>query len=251
MKRFNGKVAFITGGASGLGAATAQRFADEGAKVVVADLNLAGAEALAAKLPEALALKVDTSDPVAVEKAIAAAVDRFGKIDVIFNNAGISGEQLPVAESSVENWKRVSSINGDGVFFVLKYGIAAMLKSGGGAIINTSSTNGLIGIPNIPPYTFTKWGVIGITKSSAIEYAKQGIRVNAVAPTVVRTPLVEKFIQDAPDPKEMAERMESFNPMPGMPEPKDVAAAVAFLASDDARFITGHVIPIDGGYTAQ
>src|SRR5688572_2058387 len=204
MKRFSGKVAFITGGASGLGAAAAQRFADEGAKVAVADVNEEGARALAAKLPEALALKVDTSDAASVERAVAAAVERFGRIDIIFNNAGISGEQLPIDESSVENWQRVARINGDGVFYVLKYGIAAMLKTGGGSIVNTSSTNGLVGLPNIAPYTFTKWGVIGLTKSAAIEYAARGIRVNAVAPTVVRTPLVEKFIQGAPDPKEMA-----------------------------------------------
>jgi NAD(P)-dependent dehydrogenase (short-subunit alcohol dehydrogenase family) len=251
MKRFEGKVAFVTGGASGLGAATAQRLAEEGAKVVVADINEEAAKALAATLPEALALRVDTGDAEAVEKAIDAAVERYGKIDLIFNNAGISGEQLRIHESSVENWKRVTRINGDGVFYVLKYGIAAMLKTGGGAIVNTSSTNGLIGIPNIPPYTFTKWGVIGITKSAAIEYAKDGIRVNAVAPTVVRTPLVEQFIKDAADPAQMAALMENFNPLPGMPEPKDVAAAVAYLLSDEARFITGHVIPVDGGYTAQ
>ncbi|MNK67051.1 Levodione reductase [compost metagenome] len=251
MKRFEGKVAYVTGGASGLGAATAKRLAEEGAAVVVADVNEEGAKALAATLPNALALRVDTGDAEAVERSIAAAVERYGKIDLIFNNAGISGEQLRIHESSVENWQRVTRINGDGVFYVLKYGIAAMLKTGGGAIVNTSSTNGLIGIPNIPPYTFTKWGVIGITKSAAIEYAKDGIRVNAVAPTVVRTPLVEQFIKDAADPAQMAAVMENFNPMPGMPEPQDVAAAVTFLLSDEARFITGHVIPIDGGYTAQ
>jgi NAD(P)-dependent dehydrogenase (short-subunit alcohol dehydrogenase family) len=218
---------------------------------VVADVNEQGAQAVVASLPDALALRVDTSDAASVERSIAAAVERYGRIDIVFPNAGISGEQLLLHEMSVENWARVTSINGDGVFYVLKYGIAAMLRTGGGAIVNTSSTNGLIGIPNIAPYTFTKWGVIGLTKSSAIEYAKQGIRVNAVAPTVVRTALVDKFIAEAEDPEEMAARMENFNPMPGMPTPEDVAAAVAFLASDEARFITGHVIPTDGGYRAQ
>lgn len=251
MNRFEQKVVYVTGGASGLGEAAARRFAAEGARVVIADIDEDGARKVADSLPEAMAVRVDTSDHESVERSIAATIDRYGRIDVIFNNAGISGDQLLIHEMSVENWKKVTRINGDGVFYVLKFGIAAMLKTGGGAIVNTSSTNGLIGIPNIAPYTFTKWGVIGLTKSSAIEYAKQGIRVNAVAPTVVRTPLVEQFIKDAPDPKAMAEQMENFNPMPGMPVPDDVATAVLFLASDDARFITGHVIPIDGGYTAE
>lgn len=251
MQRFKDKVVYVTGGASGLGEAAVRRFAEEGGRIVIADIDEAGAKRVAESLPDAMAVHVDTSDAASVERSIAAAVERYGRIDVIFNNAGISGEQLLIHEMSVENWQRVARINGDGVFYVLKFGIAAMLRTGGGAIVNTSSTNGLIGIPNIAPYTFTKWGVIGLTKSVAIEYATQGIRVNAVAPTVVRTPLVEKFIADAADPEEMARSMEAFNPMPGMPEANDVADAVLFLASDDARFITGHVIPIDGGYTAQ
>lgn len=249
--RFEGKVVYVTGGASGLGEAAARRFADEGARVVIADIDEEGAKELAGELPDALAIRVDTSDAEMVERSIERAVEQYGRIDVIFNNAGISGEQLPIHESSVDNWTRVTSINGDGVFYVLKFGIASMLRTGGGAIVNTSSTNGLIGLPNIAPYTFTKWGVIGLTKSSAIEYADKGIRVNAVAPTVVRTALVDRFIAEAEDPEAMAEQMEHFNPMPGMPIPDDVAAAVLFLASDEARFITGHVIPIDGGYTAQ
>ena len=251
MKRFEGKIVYITGGASGLGEATARQFAKEGAKIVIADIDEEGARSVAGSLPDAIANRVDTSDAKSVEASISAAVQHYGRIDVVFNNAGISGEQLLIHEMSVENWKRVTSINGDGVFYVLKYAIAEMLRTGGGVIVNTSSTNGLIGIPNIAPYTFTKGGVIGLTKSVAIEYAKQGIRVNAVAPTVVRTTLVENFIADAADPAQMAKQMENFNPMPGMPTPEDVAAAVTFLASDEARFITGHVIPIDGGYTAE
>ncbi len=249
--RFDEKVLFVTGGASGLGAATARRFADEGAKVAVADINEEAAKRFAASLPDALSVPVDTADAGSVQGAIAATVEHFGRIDVIFNNAGISGEQTPLHEMTIDNWQRVTAINGDGVFFVLKHGIAAMLETGGGAIINTCSTAGLSAQDNISPYTFTKAGIVGITRSAAVEYATRGIRVNAVAPTVVMTPLVRSFIENAADPVEMRQRMEAFNPMPGIVEPEDIASVVAFLASDDARWITGVTIPIDGGYTAR
>jgi NAD(P)-dependent dehydrogenase (short-subunit alcohol dehydrogenase family) len=249
--RFDDKVLFVTGGASGLGAATAQRFADEGAKVALADIDREAAERFAAALPEAVSVPVDTSDARSVEDAIATTVEHYGQIDVIFNNAGIPGEQTLLHEMTVDNWRQVTAVNGDGVFFVLKYGVAAMLKTGGGAIINTSSTAGVAAQENISPYTFTKAGVIGLTRAAAVEYAASGIRVNAVAPTVVMTPLVRSFIENAVDPVEMRQRMNSFNPMPGIVQPEDVASVVAFLASDDARWITGVTIPIDGGYTAR
>ena len=249
--RFDDKVLFVTGGASGLGAAAAQRFADEGAKIAIADINQEAAERFAAALPDAVSVLVDTSDARSVEDAIATTVERYGQIDVIFNNAGIPGDQTLLHEMTVDNWRQVSAVNGDGVFFVLKYGVAAMLKTGGGSIINTSSTAGIAAQENISPYTFTKAGVVGLTRSAAVEYAARGIRVNAVAPTVVMTPLVRSYIENAADPVEMRQRMESFNPMPGMVEPEDVASVVAFLASDDARWITGVTIPIDGGYTAR
>jgi NAD(P)-dependent dehydrogenase (short-subunit alcohol dehydrogenase family) len=249
--RFQDNVLFVTGGASGLGAAVGQRFADEGAKVVIADINSSAAEEFAASLPDAIPVTVDTADPAAVERAIATAVSHYGRIGVIFNNAGVAGEQQSLHEMTLENWHKVTGINGDGMFFVMKYGIDAMLKTGGGAIINTSSTAGLTGQENISGYTFTKAGVIGLTRSAAVEYAAGGIRINAVAPTVVMTPLVRQFIETAPDPAEMRQRLESYNPMPGIPEAEDVASVVAFLASDEARWITGVTIPIDGGYTAR
>jgi len=170
---------------------------------------------------------------------------------VIFNNAGITGEQQPLHETTEENWRNVVSVDGDGAFFVLKHGIAAMLQTGGGAIVNMSSTVGLTAQGNISGYTFAKAGVVGLTRSAAIEYADRGIRVNAVAPTTVMTPLVRDFIAAAEDPDEMYERLSNFNPMPGFPEMEDVAAVVAFLASDDARWVTGHTVPVDGGYVAR
>ena len=249
--RFEGKVAFVTGGASGLGAAAARRFSDEGAKVVVADINEDAAREVAQGLKDGFAVRVDTSDAAAVEAAVAAAVEHYGGIDTVFNNAGITGPQQILHEMDIENWDHVRAVNGDGVFYVMKYTIAAMLATGGGSIVNTSSTAGLTGQLNISNYTFAKAGIVGLTRSAAIEYAKQNVRVNAIAPTVVWTPLVENFANSAADPEGMRAMMEQFNPMPGIPQPDEVAAVVAFLASDEARWITGHTVPIDGGYCAQ
>ncbi|MDW3845739.1 SDR family oxidoreductase [Micromonospora sp. BRA006-A] len=249
--RFRDKVVLVTGGASGLGEATARRFAAEGAKLVIADINTEGAERVAASLPDALAVTVDTGDATSVERGIAEAVSRYGRLDVVFNNAGIDGQQQALHEMDLANWEKVRRINGDGVFYVLRYAIDAMLRTGGGAIVNTSSTAGLTAQDNISPYTFTKAGIVGLTRSAAVEYAARGIRVNAVAPTVVMTPLVEHFIENAPDPEQMRRQMESFNPKPGIPTADDVAGVVLFLASDDAAWVTGHTIPIDGGYVAR
>ena len=197
--RFQGKVLFATGGASGLGAATAQRFADEGAKVVVADIDGAAAEAFAASLPDALAVTVDCADAGSVQSAIASAVAHFGRVDVIFNNAGIEGVQQPLHEMDVGNWHKVTGVNGDGVFFVLRYGIEAMLPDGvAGSIVNTSSTAGLSREENISPYTFTKAGIVGLTRAAAVEYAARGIRVNAIAPTVVMTPAGRRSSRPGP-----------------------------------------------------
>ena len=249
--RFEGKVAFVTGGASGLGAAAAQRFSDEGAQVAVADIDGAAAEKLAASLRDGYAVQVDTSDAESVARGVADAVEHFGRLDVVFNNAGITGAQQILHELDVEDWHRVRAVNGDGIFYVMKYAIEAMLRTGGGSIVNTSSTAGLTGQLNISAYTFAKAGIIGLTRSAAIEYAKQNIRVNAIAPTVVWTPLVQRFAESAPDPVAMRALMENYNPTPGIPTAEDVAALVAFLASDEARWITGHTVPIDGGYVAQ
>jgi NAD(P)-dependent dehydrogenase (short-subunit alcohol dehydrogenase family) len=250
-RRFEGKVAFVTGGASGLGRAAAERFAREGARVVVADLDRSRAEAVAASLSDALAVHVDTTDATAVDRSFEAALDAFGTVDALFNNAGIVGEHLPLHSTTDEAWRRVMAVNADGAFHVLRAGLRAMLGGRGGAIVNTSSSTGLAGKPNLTPYTFSKAGIVGLTRAAAIEYAGHGIRVNAVAPTAVMTDLVAGHIARAPDPEAMRRLLETQTPIPGMPTPEDVAAVVAFLASDDARWITGHTLPIDGGFHAQ
>jgi NAD(P)-dependent dehydrogenase (short-subunit alcohol dehydrogenase family) len=250
-RRFEGKVAFVTGGASGLGRAAAERFAREGATVIVADLDRSGAQAVAATLPDALAVHVDTADGTAVDRSFEVALDAFGTVDALFNNAGIVGEHLPLHSTTDEAWRRVMAVNADGAFHVLRAGVRAMLGGRGGAIVNTSSSTGLAGKPNLTPYTFSKAGLVGLTRAAAIEYAAHGIRVNAVAPTAVMTDLVAGHIARAPDPEAMRRLLETQTPIPGMPTPEDVAAVVAFLASDDARWITGHTLPIDGGFHAQ
>ena len=249
--RFEDNVLFVTGGAAGLGAATAQRFADEGAKVVVADINTSAAEEVAASLPDAIAVAVDTADPASVEGAINTAVSHYGRIGVVFNNAGIAGNQQALHETTLENWSQVTGVNGYGVFYVLKYSIGAMLETGGGAIINTSSTAGLAGQDNVSAYTFTKAGVIGLTRSAAVEYATRGIRVNAVAPTVVMTPLVQGFIETAPDPVEMRERLRVLQPHARDPRVGRTSRRSSRSWPQTMRWITGVTIPIDGGYTAR
>lgn len=250
-RRFVGKVAFVTGGASGLGRAAVERFAQEGATVVVADIDREGAEAVASGLPDALAVHVDTADAASVDRSFAEALAAFGTLDVLFNNAGIVGAQTPLHETTDDTWRRVMTVNADGAFHVLRRGLATMLRGRGGAIVNAASSTGLAGKPNLTPYTFSKAGLIGLTRAAAIEYATRGIRVNAVAPTAVMTDLLASHIARAPDPEAMRRLLESQTPMPGLPVPEDVAAAVAFLASDDARWITGHTLPIDGGFHAQ
>lgn len=252
MARLNGKVAIVTGAASGLGKAIAERFTSEGAHVIVADIQVEQGQAVSGSLSSSHFIKVDVTDPVSVESMVTTTVDRCGRLDILVNNAGIEGQIAPTIDSSIENWRQVMAVNLDGVYFGLKYGIAAMLgNSGGGVILNMSSVVGLVGFGNLPPYSASKAGVIQLTRAAALEYASQKIRVNAICPTAVRSPLVERFINNSPDPVVTREQMENMNPLPGLPEPTDVASAALFLASDEAAFITGIALPIDGGYTAK
>lgn len=251
MKGINKKSALITGGASGLGKAIAERLKEEGAVVVIADLN----EEAGKKLAETLGgyfIKTNVTEPESVERAVAYTVEQTGNLDIFVNNAGIDGLQSPTHQHPLENWHKVIDINLNGAFYGLKYALAQFIKQGkGGTIINMVSTAGIVGFANIPPYTAAKAALVNLTRSTAVEYGKDFIRINAVAPTTVLTPLVQHFIDSAADPKAMKQHMETMNPIPGMPVVEDIAAAVAFLASDDARFISGITLPVDGGYTAQ
>lgn len=250
MDRLKGKVAVITGAASGLGRACAERFATEGARIVVADIQEEAGKQVAQALPEGWFVKVDVTDPASVEAMIAETVRHYGRLDILFNNAGIMGEHAATDESTLENWRKVLAVNLDGVYFGMKYAIAAMLDQGSGVVLNMASIVGMVAFANNPPYSASKAAVIQLTRAAAIEYADRRIRVNALCPTVVQTPLLENFIRSSSDPEDRRQRIENLNPMPGMPTPADVAAAALFLASDEAAFITGVALPIDGGYTA-
>ncbi len=251
MGKLQDKIAIVTGAASGIGQACAELFAEEGAKVVVvADIQDEPGQKIADAIDGSY-LHVDVSDPASVEAMIQGAVDRYGRIDILMNNAGIESEPALTADSSIENWKRVTSINLDGVYYGMKYVLPVMVAQKGGVILNTGSTMGLNALPSMPAYSAAKAGVIHLSKAVAIEYAIYNIRVNAICPSVVDTPLLRKLIDSTPDPAATRAGFESMNPMPGIVTLEAVASAALFLVSDDSAFITGVELPVDGGYTAR
>jgi len=250
MGKLQDKIAIVTGGASGLGKGCAEEFAREGATVVVADLQDDAGRELADSIGGAF-LHVDVTDPNSVEAMIQGTVERYGRIDVLMNNAGIDGAQALTAESSIENWKKVMAINLDGVYYGIKYVLPTMVAQKGGVILNTASTVGLNAMGAIPAYSASKAGVIHLSKSVAIEYAYNNIRVNAICPSVVETPLLKHFIESTPDPDGARQGFATLNPLPGMVTVDAVAKAALFLVCDDSKFITAVALPIDGGYTAR
>ncbi|WP_138429864.1 SDR family NAD(P)-dependent oxidoreductase [Fodinibius saliphilus] len=253
MDRINNKVALVTGAAMGIGKETATMLAREGADVVIADVNEMALEQTAReiKTEESKILKVhaDISKEKDIESLIQETLRTFGKLDIACNNAGIEGKMALTGDYSLDEWDRVQSINLRGQFICMKYEIGAMLKSGGGSIINVSSILGKVGYEQAPAYTAAKHGLLGLTKTAALEYAKEGIRINAVCPAFIETPMLERA--GITTDKEIKEQAISLHPVGRLGQATEVAKAIVWLASEQASFVEGHALMVDGGYTAK
>ncbi len=247
-----GKVALVTGGSSGIGRATAMAFARKGAKVLVADVNVSGGRETAQTIldigGQAEFVEADVSNALDVEAMVERAISTYGRLDYAYNNAGISGGFALTHEYSMDEWNKVIDINLKGVWLCMKYELPQMVKQRGGAIVNTSSINGFVATTGMCGYIASKHGVSGLTKTAAIEYAKSGIRVNAVCPGAINTAMTQEDM-------ELGRTIEVIEveryPIGRMGEPGEVAEAVVWLCSDAASFVTGHTMVVDGGYIAQ
>jgi len=248
---FRGRVAFVTGGANGIGRATALAFAREDANLVVADVSEEGNRETSRMIEElggrALAVRCDVSRPEDVKAALDKALEAFGRLDFAVNNAGVEQPITAAAEITEEEWNRIIRINLSGVFLCMKYEIPLMLKQGGGAIVNTASGAGVKGFAGQTAYAAAKHGVVGLTKSAALDYAAQNIRINAVCPGIIATPMMQRFTGGT---HEGEQRVVAQEPVGRMGTPEEIAAAVIWLCSDAAAFVIGHAMVIDGGQTA-
>jgi len=247
-----GKVAIVTGAGSGIGRASAQAFAREGAKVVVADVVVEGAKQTVDMIRdsggEATFVRCDVSKAVDVEALVKAAVDKYGRLDCAHNNAGVEGAMGATADYTEVEWDRVIDINLKGTWLSMKYEIPQMIAGGGGAIVNTASALGLVGSRGMPAYCTSKFGINGVTKVAALEYAQAGIRVNSVCPGVISTPMIERLLAEQP---EMEAGFVAATPVGRLGRPEEIAEAAVWLCSDRASFVTGHNMVVDGGYTTQ
>lgn len=249
-RQMEGRVALVTGGSSGIGRATAVKFAAEGARVVVADVNTEGGEGTVRLIEdgrgEAIFVRTDVANATEVETLVNRTIQVYGRLDAAVNNAGISIEGR-VHEVSEAAWDRLLGVNLKGVWLCMKYELIQMLKQGGGAIVNMSSVWGVVGMTGEAPYVASKHGVSGLTKAGALDYAREGIRVNEVCPGLIHTPMTANTLSDPV----RRERIVSKEPVgrPGTPE--EVAAAVVWLCTDAASFVTGHALVVDGGFLAQ
>lgn len=248
----SGKIALVTGGSSGIGRATSLLFAREGAKVVVSDVNVQGGEETVGMIEkrggDAVFVKTDVSKAAEVEALIDKAVKTYGRLDCAANNAGVGPQMTTLLRYSEEEWDRTMDINLKGVWLCLKYQIPRMLEGGGGAIVNISSAAGLVGVRGCSAYTASKHGVIGLTKTAALEFAHKGVRVNAVCPGNTETPMLEEIIDRGSENREL---MLAMQPQKRMGAPEEIAEAVIWLCSDAASFVTGHAMAVDGGVVAQ
>ena len=247
MRTLEGKISLVTGAGSGIGRATALAFAKQGAKVVIADVQSEhGGETLQMMEKdggEGVFVKADVSVAEEVEALIGTVVDTYGRLDCAFNNAGIGGGMVPTAECTEANWDRVIDVNLKGVWLCMKYEIRQMAKQGSGVIVNTAAAGGLAGFERLPAYVASKHGVVGLTKTAALEYATAGIRINAVCPGIIRTANLERM-------SEAEARMTPLEPIGRIGEPEEIAGAVVWLCSDAASFVTGHPLVVDGGMLA-
>ncbi|OUM87880.1 MAG: short-chain dehydrogenase [Bacillus thermozeamaize] len=252
MEQFVGKVALVTGGGSGIGRATSLAFAKKGAKVVIVGRTrekiVETQEMIRDLGGEAIAVQADVSSDEQVRKMIQTIIDQFGRLDFACNAAGIGGKLIPTADVTEEDFDFTLAINLKGVWLCMKYQIHQMLKQGSGAIVNISSINGLTGTPNAAIYSASKSGVISLTKSAALEYAKSNIRINAVCPGAIRTPMLEQVINKT---GMTISQYESQIPINRIGDPNEIAHSVVWLCSDEASYITGHIMVIDGGVSAR
>ena len=251
MAEFTGKVAIVTGASSGIGRTSALFYAREGARVVVSDVNEEGGQEtvrlIQAAGGEAFFIKTDVANPADCETLVKRTLEKFGRLDFACNNAGIGGEQNLTADYSVEGWQKVIAINLCGVFYCMKYEIPAMLKAGGGAIVNMASILGQVGFAGAPAYVAAKHGVVGLTQNAAIEYAAQGIRVNSVGPAFIKTPMIAALEENA----EALNMLVGLHPIGRLGLPEEVAELVIWLSSHRASFVTGAYYSVDGGYLAR
>lgn len=249
---FAGKVAYVTGAASGIGRAAAVAFAEAGADVAVVDVNQSGAEETAQQIQKlgrrALTVRADVSRDEDTRHAIDETVATLGRLDYAFNNAGIEGKNAPTVDLAVEDWDRVISVNLRSIFLSMNYEIPHMLGQGGGAIVNCASVAGLVGFAGLPAYTASKHGIVGLTKTAALEYVTQKIRINAVAPGVIDTPMIERF-SGGTEPGRKA--MTDLEPIGRMAKPEEVANAVIWLCSDGASYVNGYTLAVDGAFVAR